>query len=127
MKIFNDFVKKPILKKPNEDLCIWGNDILDHYYKEPARSEVADDITKLKIEYHNLFGEFPDDRVMLALYKYGKSKRDKLEKGIDLALSDPRDLLVAAKFMNNIEAHKAWKAQLMQSIKNRKTNEKMKS
>ena len=81
-------------------------------------------IRKFKAEYRTVYGEFPGERIMLAVYKLGKSKHDKLKAAFELARSDYRDLLVAAKFANNIDAHKAWKADLMQSITNRGSNEK---
>ena len=124
MSILDGLLKKINRQRMNGSLSSWEEDILKHYYQEPVRTEMTKQIRKFKAEYRTVYGEFPGDRIMLAVYKLGKSKHDKLKAAFELARSDYRDLLVAAKFANNIDAHKAWKADLMQSITNRGSNEK---
>lgn len=126
MSILDGLLKRFKLKRMDGNLCRWEEDILQYYYQEPIRSEVIDEIKKFKLEYHTVYGDFPGERIMLAVYKCGKSKHDKLKAALELSISDFRDLLVVAKFANNIDAHKEWKAGLMRSIANRTANEKKK-
>ena len=48
------------------------------------------------------------ERFRFAVLKLGKSNISKLEDAIELAKEDWRDLLVAAKFANSVEAHRSW-------------------
>lgn len=47
------------------------------------------------------------ERVRFAVLKLGEGDKDKFHRAIRLAQRDWRDLLVAAGFANDIEAHKA--------------------
>ena len=116
-------MKKIFPEKMDGNLSQWEEDIIEHFYNDLERAEICEDIKRFKQEYYSIYDEFPFDRIMLAVYKYGKSKRDKLSKALELAKVDWRDLLVAAKFANNVEAHNNWKAELMSSIESRKAHE----
>ena len=48
------------------------------------------------------------ERFRFAVLKIGKTNISKLEDAIELAKQDWRDLLVAAKFANSIQAHRLW-------------------
>jgi hypothetical protein len=48
------------------------------------------------------------ERFRFAVLKLGKTNISKLEDAIELAKEDWRDLLVAAKFANSVEAHRFW-------------------
>lgn len=47
-------------------------------------------------------------RIAFAIIKLGKSDLSKMKEAASLALSDWRDVLVAAKFANDIAAHNTW-------------------
>ena len=57
-----------------------------------------------------LEGQSPEglERFRFAVLKIGKCNIGKLKMAVDLAKQDWRDLLVAAKFANSVEAHKLW-------------------
>jgi len=113
-------------KSSGSDLLGWEKEILDHYYSEPVKSNMVHALKQFKSDYCAAYGEYPDERVLLAVYKCGKSKEEKLEAAIQLAISDWRDVLVAAKFANSETTHLQWKKNLFNSIKNRKNNEQSK-
>lgn len=52
--------------------------------------------------------EYHLERYRFAVLKLSEGSLDKLEKAIELAKSDWRDLLVAAEFADDVHAHRKW-------------------
>jgi hypothetical protein len=54
------------------------------------------------------FDESATDRIRFAVLKLSDGDLNKLQKAIELAKTDWRDLLIAAGFANDIELHRSW-------------------
>jgi len=54
------------------------------------------------------FDEFKLERFRFAALKLSEGQLNKLDRAVAIAKRDWRDLLVAAGFANNIEAHRSW-------------------
>ena len=80
-------------------------------YKEEFQNRVVDILEKdCADNLPFLENESSEDleRFRFAVLKIGKTNISKLEDAIELAKQDWRDLLVAAKFANSIQAHRLW-------------------
>lgn len=86
--------------------------IIESLFSEKHRKEVEE---LLKIECGNNIpfcenkNKYQMERIRFAVLKLSEGNIEKLVKGIELAQIDWRDLLTAAGFGEDIEAHNTWK------------------
>lgn len=86
-------------------------ELIKKVFPEETREE-AEELLKLECaenipfcEDHN---EFQMERIRFSVLKLSEGKIDKLVSAIELAQIDWRDLLVAAGFAHDTEAHENW-------------------
>lgn len=76
-------------------------------YRDAVRDVLLEECGK-KLPFLGKIDSVAMDRFRFAVLKLSGGDLKKLRGAIHLAKSDWRDLLVAAEFANDIEAHKEW-------------------